>query len=476
MRDTGPMEHPAKFSDDDFILFRDLLSQETGIYFSHDRKQHLQMALDERLSQGRYESYREYYHFIQSHPKRQEEVRHLIELITVGETSFFRNGPHFAALMNTVLPEIMEREKNKPRKTIRIWSAGCSRGSEPYSIAIALKETAPSLHDWDISIFATDINQRVLDLARDGFYALRDLSHMPEEYIRRYFHKNDQHYQLVDQIKKCVKFGCHNLVKSSFRIPELRDLDIIFCRNVTIYFDLQTTKRIVEQFYDCLNDGGYLFIGHAETLWQITDKYALMEFPQAYIYKKTKERMETKSLSPFAGVPEIPLGIVRPEPTISISPEKKNRICKDADLRKPFAAHPQAKTRLAQATLLANQAQYEEAIRQLEGIVKDDSLCQEAYYLLGVLYYNAGLYDQAVAQFRKVIYIDHGAALAYFNLGNIYLHQKKMSSAQKEFENVRRLLEKRRPEEMVEFSNDFTADYLLRACENNLAKIAKSLV
>ena len=235
-------------------------------------------------------------------------------------------------------------------------------------------------------------------------------------------------------------------------------------------------KRIVEQFYDCLNDGGYLFIGHAETLWQITDKYALMEFPQAYLYKKTKERMETKSLSYFAGVPEIPLDIARPEPAASIVPEKKRRIFKDVDLKKPFSVHPQVKNRLAQATLLANQAQYEEAIKQLERIVEDDSLCLEAYYLLGVLYYNAGLCDQAIAQFKKVIYIDPGVALSYFNLGNIYLHQKKMSSAQKEFENVRRLLEKRQPEEMVEFSNDFTADYLLRACENNLAKIVKSLV
>ena len=476
MRDTELMKHPAEFSDDDFVLFQNLLSQETGIYFSHDRKQHLQMALDERLSQGRYASYREYYHFIQSHPQRQEEVRHLIELITVGETSFFRNGPHFAVLMNTVLPEIMEREKNKPRKTIRIWSAGCSRGSEPYSIAIALKETIPSLQDWDISIFATDINQRVLDLAQKAAYTENYLSHMPGEYIKRYFHESDHKYQLVDPIKKCVKFSYHNLAKSSFRVPELQNLDIIFCRNVTIYFDLQTTKRIVEQFYDCLNYGGYLFIGHAETLWQITDKYALIEFPQAYLYKKTKERMETKSLSHFAGVPEIPLDIARPEPAASIVPEKKRRIFKEVDLKKSFSVHPQVKNRLAQATLLANQAQYEEAIKQLEGIVEDDSLCLEAYYLLGVLYYNAGLCDQAIAQFKKVIYIDPGVALSYFNLGNIYLHQKKMSSAQKEFENVRRLLEKRQPDEMVEFSNDFTADYLLRACENNLAKIAKSLV
>ena len=205
--------------------------------------------------------------------------------------------------MNTVLPEIMEREKNKPRKTIRIWSAGCSRGSEPYSIAIALKETIPSLQDWDISIFATDINQRVLDLAQKAAYTENYLSHMPGEYIKRYFHESDHKYQLVDPIKKCVKFSYHNLAKSSFRVPELQNLDIIFCRNVTIYFDLQTTKRIVEQFYDCLNYGGYLFIGHAETLWQITDKYDLIEFPHAYIYKKTKEQMKTKKVIPFAGVP-----------------------------------------------------------------------------------------------------------------------------------------------------------------------------
>lgn len=474
MRDTVSMKHPAEFNDDDFVLFQNLLSQETGIYFSHDRKQHLQMALDERLSRGRYESYREYYHFIQSHPQRQEEVRHLIALITVGETFFFRNSPHFDALVNAVLPEIIERKK-KSHKTIRVWSAGCSKGSEPYSIAITLREKFPLPQEWGISIFATDINHHVLDLARKGVYAFRDLSHMPEEYIRRYFHKSGHQYQLVDQIKKYVKFGYHNLARSSFQIPELQNLDIIFCRNVTIYFDLQTTKRIVEQFYDCLSFGGYLFIGHAETLWQITDKYELVEFPRAYVYRKTKGQMGTKGLRHFAGVPAIPLDIVPPEQATSIAPEKKRRIFKDSDLKKPFSVHPPVENRLAQATLLANQAQYEEAIRQLESIVKDDSLCQEAYYLLGVLYYNAGSYDQAIAQFGRVIYIDPGAALAYFNLAHIYLYQKNISQAKKEFKNVLRILEKRDPGEIVKFSDDFTADYLLRACENNLAKIERSL-
>lgn len=475
MNDAAPMNHPMEFSDADFVLFQNFISQEMGIYFSHDRKLHLQMALDERLAQGGCASYREYYHLIQSHPRSQEEVRRLIELITVGETSFFRNGPHFTVLMNTVLPEIMERKK-KNHKTIRVWSAGCSRGSEPYSIAIALKETVPSPQDWDISIFATDINHHVLDLAQKAVYTWHDLSHMPAEYITRYFEQTGHKYQLADQIKKCVKFSHHNLAKSQFHIPELQNLDIIFCRNVTIYFDLQTTKRIVEQFYDCLSDGGYLFIGHAETLWQITDKYELIELPQAYIYKKTKERMNAKTLSPFTGMPEIPPDVFHREPADLSVREKKGRIFKDLELKKSFSGHHQAENRLAQATLLANQAQYEEAIKQLEGIVEDDSLCLDAHYLLGVLYYNAGLCDQAIAQFRKVIYIDPGAALSYFNLGNIYLHQKKIGKAKKEFENVLGLLEKRQPEEMVKFSDDFTADYLLRACENNLAKIEKSLV
>ena len=471
----GLMEHPAEFRNEDFILFQNFISQETGIYFSHDRKQHLQMALDERLTKGDHKSYRDYYHFIQSHPLREAEIRHLIGLITVGETSFFRNGPHFEVLMNTILPEIVERKK-KSHKAIRIWSAGCSRGSEPYSIAIVLQEELPSLKDLDISIFATDINHQALALAQKGGYAFRDFSHMPEEYVRRYFHKSGHQYQLVDQIKKYVKFGYHNLAKSSFDVPELRDLDIIFCRNVTIYFDLQTTKRIVEQFYDCLSDGGYLFIGHAETLWQITDKYDLIEFPHAYIYKKTKEQMKTKKVIPFAGVPGIPSDAFRlKQPVPNVSGEK-NRILEDIDLKKTPSVRPQIKDRLARATLLANHAQYEEAIKQLEGVLEQDSLCQEAYYLLGILYCNAGSYDQAVAQFRKVIYIDPGVVLAYFNLGNIYLHQKKIGQAKKEFKNVRSILEKRDPEDIVAFSDNFTADYLLRACENNLAKIEKFLI
>lgn len=509
------MKNILPLSEDDFGLFQELLVEERGLHFDKDRRQPLHLALWERLQNRECDSYKEYYNLLKFHPDGHLELRELVDLITIGETFFFRNMPQFEALMRFVLPETVQRKMYLPDKSIRVWSAGCSRGDEVYSIAIAIMEALPSHENWDISILGTDINRNVLVCAKEAIYGERDIGPLPREYLHKYFKIQGSNYILNDRVRELARFEYHNLAKDPFTQEGMQDLDIIFCRNVTIYFNFRITKRVIDKFYNCLIPDGYLFLGHAETLWQITKKFEAVEFPQTFVYKKVLIPGDGEVGKPFMGVPDFNLEgftpikegafqeAVFPKKAESKPEEKTEPI---DELEKPLAAREiellykeatilfnekkynealplfdmiiaqdnnHIHAYLTKATILANQASYKEAADILAKIIEVDNLNVEAYYLLGVLSYRTGDLKEAETQFRKVNYVDPEIVLAYFNLGNIYLYQRKCSRALREFSNAIRLLEKRPQDEGVRFSEDFTVEFLLRACKNNLTEITK---
>jgi chemotaxis protein methyltransferase CheR len=390
-------------------------------------------------------------------------------------------------------------------KSIRIWSAGCSRGAEPYSIAIAIMETFPFYKDWNISILGTDINKDVLISAKEAVYSERDVSHLPEGYLDKYFQTRGTSYVLKESVKKLVRFEYHNLAKGSFEQDNMQNLDMIFCRNVIIYFDTQTIRRVIDNFYNCLGLNGYLFLGPAETLWQMpNNKFATVELPNVFLYRKQAHAVKQDDARPFISIPDIRLEqslpvkktsdtIQESKPAVRISKVSEPKLKKDIEPlyneaiglfnEKNYQQALELFDKIisqdknctcacfAKATILANQAKYDEAIKELKKIIEMDNLHCEAYYLLGVLSYKAGDLKEAETQFKKVIYIDPEIVLAYFNLGDIYLRQKKLKNAAREFNNAVRLLETMAKDEQVRFCEDITAELLLMACKNNLAKI-----
>ncbi|MGA2915923.1 MAG: CheR family methyltransferase [Sedimentisphaerales bacterium] len=500
-------------SESEFELFQKLLIEESGLYFDKDKVDSLCPALWERIQKREYHSYEEYYNLLRFNPDGKLELRNLFDLITIGETYFFRNEPQFEALMKYVLPEIVQAKMYSMDKSIKIWSAGCSRGTEPYSIAIAIMEAFPSYGSWNISILGTDINRDALIRAKEAVYSERDIGHLPEGCLDKYFKKTGKDYILNENVKKLVRFEYYNLAKGPFTQEGMQNLDIIFCRNVIIYFNSQTINQVINHFYGSLRPDGYLFLGHAENLWQIPNKFTTIEFPNTFLYKKVLHPIKEKVIEPFMAIPDINLEELspikktdidagfftektKPSPTEKTKqPEKfaKSELKEDIE-----SLHQKAITLLnekhyqdalllfdkiitwdkncirayfAKATILANQAKYNEAMAELKKIIEVDNLHGQAYYLSGVLAYKIGNLKEAEAQFKKVIYIDPDIVLAYYNLGNIYLYQKKFKQADKEFNNAVRLLEKRPKEERVRFCEDFTAEFLLRACRNSLAKI-----
>ena len=537
---------------DDFRLFQGLLIETSGLHFEESRSQSLHLALWQRLQHRGYDSYREYYDLLKFHPEGRLEMRELLDLITIGETYFFRNKAQFNVLMRFVLPEIIQRKVDSEDKCIRVWSAGCSRGDETYSIAMAIMEVVPSYEEWSISILGTDINRNGLACSEEAIYGQKDIGHLEKEYLEKYFKIQGSTYILNTNVRKLAQFEYHNLAKDPFIHERMQNIDLIFCRNVIIYFDSQTTQRVIENFHNCLAQDGYLFLGHTETLWQIINKLERVEFPQTFIYKKTLSSVQEDATKPFIAVPGIAIGDLtlsaapigafeaggknrRSGPTLSEPPpsgwggegfpsiketgtgrgfvqqelrsglqekpepfeefekppDVKGKVesayneatlglkeMKDqASLSSPNHMIAQGKnhirTYLTRATILANEAKYKEAADILGKIIEADNLTVEAYYFLGVLSYKSGNLKEAETQFRKVIYVTPDSVLAYFNLGNMYLYQRKFREAAREFRNAIGLLEKRPKDEQVRFCEDFTVEFLLRACRNTLVQISQ---
>ena len=503
------MKNILPLSPDDFGLFQKLLIETSGLRFDEGRTQSLHHALWQRLQHRGYDSYREYYNLLKFHPEGRLEIRELFDLVTIGETYFFRNKAQFEVLMRFVLPEIIQRKVDSGDKCIRAWSAGCSRGDEAYSIAIAMTEVFPSFEEWRVSVLGTDINRRGLACSEDAVYGEKDIGHLPKEYVDKYFMRQDSAYHFRDDVKALVEFEYHNLARDPCLHEKMQNVDILFCRNVIIYFDPQTTQRVIENFYNCLAQDGYLFLGHTETLWQITNRFERVEFPQTFIYKKKLGPVQEDAMKPFMAVPEISIEnlALSAGPVRAFEPEAKHKGLGSAlySQPEPFVPQPAEHVEdpalqvnkssdvafrslpdytaaqdkgdilacLAKATTLANEAKYKEAADILGKIVEADNLSVEAYYLLGVLSYKSGNLKEAETQFRKVIYVSPDSVLAYFNLGNMYLYQRRLRDAAREFKNAVRLLEKRPKDEQVKFCEDFTVEFLLRACNNTLVQISQ---
>jgi chemotaxis protein methyltransferase CheR len=207
-------------------------------------------------------------------------MKTLLDTVTTNLTRFFRNAMHFQTLENYVIPELVKYKRENGQTSFRVWSAGCSTGEEPYSIAMVLKDKVPPGIKSEVT--ASDLSLKSLMTAKEGFYPENKVNGVPETYLQRFFEKKNNGYQVRDEIKQMVTFDYHNLKNDS----GLRGLDIIFCRNVIIYFDDVAQKNVIEKFYSALNNHSYLFIGHSESLFGMQTQFEFLKTDWAVIYRK----------------------------------------------------------------------------------------------------------------------------------------------------------------------------------------------
>ncbi len=265
-------------NDTQFIQFRDLIYKSSGITFSDTNRSILDSRLKEQLREKHLTDLDEYFKLVSSD---QEELKLFLDSVTTNLTRFFRNQPHFDALINYVIPHIIEEKKKTGSRKIRIWSAGCSTGEEPYTIAMLLADKLPAPYTFEI--LASDISLKSLMVGRQGFYAKNKVAGIPPEYLSRFFTESTDGYQAKPELMSTISFDYHNLANERGD----RDLDIVFCRNVLIYFDEVAQKATIDRFWKSMGTPSYLFIGHSESLFGMETKFNFLKTEWACLYEKS---------------------------------------------------------------------------------------------------------------------------------------------------------------------------------------------
>lgn len=267
----------------DFERFREFFYRKTGIWFDDSKRYFVDRRLEDRIEATGCRSFNEYFFALRLR-RNDAEIETLINSMTVNETYFFREDYQLKCLVSSVLPELTR--KKDAASTIRIWSIPSSTGEEPYSIALYLLEFWPGMREWNVELVASDVNTDVIQKAKEGIYSQRSVSHLPRHILNKYFsRRQDGTYQLSDAIRKSVRFTHVNIVDPE-QTRSYRNFDVIFCRNMLIYFDDLSRRQAAEALFDALTDGGFVFLGHSESMSRISSLFRVRRFPEAIVYQK----------------------------------------------------------------------------------------------------------------------------------------------------------------------------------------------
>jgi len=273
-------------SPEEFRILRDLVQTHCGIYFQNDQQYLFTRRLDSRLKELGLQDYTEYHRHLRYAEDRRLEMERLVELLTTNETYFFREEYQLKAFSEEILPDLILRRASHRR--LRIWSAGCSTGEEVYTLAMLLLEN-PQLEGWSLEVFGNDISRKVLQTARKGVYGKSAMRVIEPYFLRKYFRKEGDRYRVVDEVRDIVSFGQLNLLDTDM-LELLGPVSVVFCRNVLIYFDRDARLRVLETFRKKMVEGGYLLLGHSESLVNLSTDFELVTLKNDMVYRKPRLR------------------------------------------------------------------------------------------------------------------------------------------------------------------------------------------
>lgn len=270
---------------EDYIKFRNYLYEKTGLFFEEQKLYFVKKRLTSRAEKNGIDSISDYIKFLKYIDNDKKEMQILINDLTTNETYFFREFEQLSVFGEVILQESIEKKLKHGQKKIKIWSAACSSGEEPYTLAIILLEMMENIKEWKIEIIGSDINSFVLAMASKGVYSDRSIREVPPEYLSKYFILSSDGYILKPKVKEMVQFENINFI-DALTMRHMRDVDFIFCRNALIYFDEESRKKVVGYFYDSLKDGGYIFLGHSESMSRISSAFELKRKREFIVYQK----------------------------------------------------------------------------------------------------------------------------------------------------------------------------------------------
>jgi len=475
----------------DLLRLRDLLEEKTGLYLSVEKLDRLEELFADHSGILRSIPPQQVIHAINAGSiEGATYLNSLVDVLATNETYFFRTLAHFEALRDYLLPELVQAKRSRGEKTLRIWSAGCATGEEPYSLAILLLGTVPNIDAWEVTILATDIDIAALEKAREGVYrpwSFREMEpHIIEKYFRR---KSRERYRIEDRIRSSVTFRTLNLKSDLYPSPltGTTDLDIILCRNVTIYFRPETTERIVRRFHACLDEGGFLLTGAAEYSPKAYRDFEVRVFPETIIYQKAPFQKKTSSLKlaplllPVRESPK-PLAPKRRIEHASAQKNERRPVDEALDLISQgeidkalvlLAGLTEKNPKDSRVCFLLGQISADrhhlsEASHWLSRTLALDPLHLWAHYLLGLLWIEEGKIDEAFHSFKKAVYIDPNFVLGHFYLGRIYKEQGHKDKARKSLAVARNLLSSTSLSDALQGAEGMTAQQLLTLVDREL--------
>lgn len=284
-----PSDHDAELSEEVFRLLRDFIHEHFGLLFEDSQRASLRARLAGRLASLDLFSFEDYYHHLRFGPRREEELERMASYLTNNETYFFREPAQLAVFRERVLPRLKARKLPAARRELRLLSAGCSTGEEPLTMAMLVFDSGQFFWNWNIDVVGLDVDQTALAGARRGVYHHNSFRSIQPTLIERHFGQAGDGWRVKENISRMVEFRQGNLLDpESYRGSA--PLDVIFCRNVLIYFSDTTTLRVARLFHEMLTPGGYLLLGHAESLSRVTDLFTPLRFPGALVYQRPENR------------------------------------------------------------------------------------------------------------------------------------------------------------------------------------------
>jgi chemotaxis protein methyltransferase CheR len=399
------------------------------------------------------------------------ELESLIGELTIGETYFFRQQEHFDFLRDRIVPEILRR--NQASRRLRIWSAGCATGAEPYSVALLLYLDFPNeISGWDISIVGTDINTDFLTHARTGIFGSWALRQVPEALKDRCFESKGKAFLLRSQFRKGVSFTYNNLVSSEPYPGENGDpFDLILCRNVMIYFSREQIQKVASRLYNALGEGGWLLVGHAEPHQETFRQYAVVCESGTTAYRKGAPRQ--LPAASIASWQLAPLHEHAPGPLRGISKRSSSQLTRERRTPAPSARPSQLPQTLDDARVLADRGEWRASEVICRQLIEADPLLAANHFTLGLVLQHISTPEQAQAAFRRAIYLDRSFAMAHYHLGASQQACASLQQARKSFENVIGLLDKVPGEEPVACSDGMTAAELRELARMHLESLQR---
>ncbi len=457
-------------------LLSDFIKSRLGLHFPQARWDDLDRHIIPAASELGFSDPGAFLHWILTTVLTQDHIEILASHLTISETYFWRESAVFDALRDHILPEIIRARQNGQRQ-LRFWCAACSTGEEPYSLAILLRGLIPDIKRWNITILATDINPVVLKRAKKGIYGQWSFRGTPPWLKGKYFTSVEHHkFELRDDIRRMVTFAYLNLVEDTYPSPasNTSNMDVIFCRNVLMYFTLERAQKVGQNLFQSLNIGGVLIVSASELTQNILPWSAIVSYPGAFVYRRQadyKNDSDPCTLSPGFSidtsfepltvtppiVPPLPPTDTRKPPSVSDVPAVLPR---DAILTADEVAAVDRHERVMAIRTLANQGNLSQAWAECQKAISENKINPQLHYLGAVILQEQERDDEAIAALKRALYLDPNFVLVYFMLGNLSLRKGNMAAARKYFENVLALLRTYAQEDVLPESEGLTAGRL----------------